>query len=141
MAKTERIRKRTGAGKLPAALVKAVEAARAKKAGDVVVLDLRRAAAFTDYFLVCTGRNVRQVKAIADAIEETLVAVRAKPSLVEGYGRAEWVLMDFFDFVVHVFTPDTRRFYALERLWGSAVRVEFPDAEDAADADRSPRRP
>ena len=117
------------------------EAARAKKAGDVVVLDLRRAAAFTDYFLVCTGRNVRQVKAIADAIEEALVAVRAKPSLVEGYGRAEWVLMDFFDFVVHVFTPDTQRFYALERLWGSAVRIEFPDAEDAADADRSPRRP
>ncbi len=141
MAKTERTRKRTGAGKLPAALVTAVEAARAKKAGDVVLLDLRRAAAFTDYFLVCTGRNVRQVKAIADAIEEALVAARAKPSLVEGYGRAEWVLMDFFDFVVHVFTPDTRRFYALERLWGSAVRVEFPDAEDAADADRSPRRP
>jgi ribosome-associated protein len=81
------------------------------------------------------------VKAIADAIEEALAAARAKPSLVEGYGRAEWVLMDFFDFVVHVFTPDTRRFYALERLWGSAVRVEFPDAEDAADAGRSPRRP
>ncbi len=141
MVKTERTRKRTGAGKLPAALVKAVEAASAKKAGDVVVLDLHRAAAFTDYFLICTGRNVRQVKAIVDGIEEVLVASRGRPSLVEGYDRAEWVLMDFFDFVVHVFTPDTRRFYALERLWGSAVRHEFPDIDDDAGNDSPARRP
>lgn len=140
MAKTERTRRRPGAGKLPAALVQAVEAARAKQADDVVVLDLRRAAAFTDYFLVCTGRNVRQVKAIVDGIEEALVVSRVKPSLVEGYDRAEWVLMDFFDFVVHIFTPDTRRFYALERLWGSAVRFEGPDIEDAAGTDSFARR-
>ncbi len=126
-------RDRTRAGghaALPPALVAAVDAARGKKADGVVVLDLRKAAAFTDYFLVCSGRNVRQVKAIADAIEEALLASRVRPSLVEGYERAEWILMDFFDFVVHIFTPETRQFYALERLWGSAERTEFPDTED-----------
>ena len=128
MAKSERTRKRTGSGKLSAELLKAVEAARDKQAVDAIVLDLRRAAAFTDYFLVCTGRNVRQVKAIADSIEETLRAARVRPALVEGYDRAEWILMDFFDFVVHIFTPEARQFYALERLWGSAERLAFPDA-------------
>ena len=127
MAKSERTRRRTGSGKLPAVVLAAVEAARSKQAGDAIVLDLRRAAAFTDYFLVCTGRNVRQVKAIADAIEEALRAERVRPALVEGYDRAEWVLIDFFDFVVHVFTPEARQFYALERLWGSAERVDMPD--------------
>ena len=131
MAESERTRKRTGSGRLPSAVLKAVEAARSKQAGDTIVLDLRKAAAFTDYFLVCTGRNVRQVKAIADAIEEAFRAVRVRPALVEGYDRAGWVLMDFFDFVVHVFTPEARHFYALERLWGSAERIEFPDAEAA----------
>jgi ribosome-associated protein len=131
MAKSERTRKRTGSARPPAELLKAVEAAREKQAGDAIVLDLRRAAAFTDYFLVCTGRNVRQVKAIADAIEEALRAVRVRPTLVEGYDRAEWILMDFFDFVVHIFTPEARQFYALERLWGSAERLAFPDAGSA----------
>lgn len=135
MAKSERARRRTGSGKLPSALLKAVDAARAKQADEILALDLRKAAAFTDYFLLCTGRNVRQVKAIVDAIEESLLAVRVKPTLVEGYDRAEWVLMDFFDFVVHVFTPDTRRFYALERLWGSAERVGFPDLDGPAEGD------
>ncbi len=132
MAKSERTRKRTGSGRLGAELLKAVEAARAKQAGDAIVLDLRKAAAFTDYFLVCTGRNVRHVKAIADAVEESLRAARVRPALVEGYDRAEWILMDFFDFVVHVFTPEARQFYALERLWGSAVRIEFPDPDAAS---------
>jgi ribosome-associated protein len=127
MAKSERTRKRTGSGKLPAELLKAIEAARDKQAGDAIVLDLRRAAAFTDFFLVCTGRNVRQVKAIADAIEEALRAARVRPTLVEGYDRAEWVLIDYFDFVVHIFTPEARQFYSLERLWGSAERLAFPD--------------
>ncbi len=126
MAKSERARKRATSRPLLPALLRAVEAAHDKKASGVVALDLRKASAFTDYFLVCSGRNVRQVKAIADAIEESLRAVGQRPSLVEGYARAEWVLMDFFDFVVHVFTPDTRRFYALERLWGNAERIEFP---------------
>jgi ribosome-associated protein len=126
MAKTQRTRKRPTSRKLLPALQRAVDAAHDKKASGVVALDLRKASAFTDYFLVCSGRNVRQVKAIADAIEESLRAAGQRPSLVEGYARAEWILMDFFDFVVHVFTPDTRRFYALERLWGNAERIEFP---------------
>jgi len=125
--KRPRARKRPSHGRLPAPLARAIEAAQDKKAFEVVVLDLRKASAFTDYFLVCSGRNVRQVKAIADAIEETLRAGKVRPSLVEGYRRAEWILMDYFDFVVHVFTPDTRRFYALERLWGNAERIEIAD--------------
>lgn len=125
--KSSRVRKRPSPGKLPVPLAHAIEAAQDKKAFQMVVLDLRKASAFTDYFLICSGRNVRQVKAIADAIEETLRAGKVRPSLVEGYRRAEWILMDFFDFVVHVFTPDTRSFYALERLWGSAERIEIAD--------------
>lgn len=130
MARRDRMRVRPGGPSLPASLAVAVDAARAKQADDVVVLDLRTAAAFTDYFLVCSGRSVRQTQAIADAIEEALRRARVRPSIVEGYERAEWILMDFFDFVVHIFTPETRRFYALERLWGSAERTEFSDTED-----------
>jgi ribosome-associated protein len=141
MAKSERTRKRTGSGRLPADLVKAVEAARDKQAGNAVVLDLRRAAAFTDYFFICTGRNVRQVKAIADTIEEALRPSRVRPTLVEGYDRAEWILMDFFDFVVHIFTPDARQFYALERLWGSAERHAFPDLDTAPAPDAAGPQP
>ncbi len=141
MAKSERTRRRSSSTRLPAALVKAIDAARDKQAADVVVLDLRKASSFTDYFLVCTGRNVRQVKAIVDAIEETLLAIGVRPALVEGYDRAEWVLVDYFDFVVHVFAPETRRFYALERLWGSAERLAFPDADQPADSESSPPRP
>jgi ribosome-associated protein len=106
---------------------KAVRAALDKKAQDVVVLDLRHTPAFTDHFVMCTGLNVRQVKAIADAIEETLRAAKVRPSHIEGYERAEWVLMDYFTFVVHVFTPSTRAFYALDRLWGDAERIEVTD--------------
>ena len=141
MAKSERTRTRTGSHRLPAALLKAIDAAHDKLATDVVVLDLRRASSFTDYFVVCTGRNVRQVKAIVDAIEEALLAIRVRPALIEGYDRAEWVLVDFFDFVVHVFTPETRRFYALERLWGSAERLAIPDTNRPADAEPGPQHP
>ena len=112
---------------------KAVRAALDKKAVDVVVLDLRNTPAFTDYFVLCSGLNPRQVKAIADAVEETLRAVKVRPAHVEGYDRAEWVLMDFFTFIVHIFTPQTREFYSLERLWGDAERIEV-NPEPAADA-------
>ena len=107
---------------------KAVRAALEKKAADVVVLDLRKTPAFTDFFVLCSGQNPRQVKAIADAVEEAMRAAKIKPAHVEGYDRAEWVLMDFFTFIVHVFTPQTRAFYSLERLWGDAERIEV--AED-----------
>ena len=115
-------------------VAKAVKAALDKKAVDVVVLDLRNTPAFTDYFVLCSGLNQRQVKAIADAVEETLRAVKVRPAHVEGYDRAEWVLMDFFTFIVHIFTPQTRAFYSLERLWGDAERIEIKDPEPAADA-------
>lgn len=129
MAKTDKkLRRSTTARKLSADVSKAVQAALDKKAMDVVVLDLRHTPAFTDYFVLCSGQNPRQVKAIADAVEEALRAARVKPAHIEGYDRAEWVLMDFFSFIVHVFTPQTREFYSLERLWGDAERIEVGEA-------------
>ncbi|MCA1584829.1 MAG: ribosome silencing factor [Acidobacteria bacterium] len=132
MAKTERpptSRKPRGpkSARIPRALWTAVEAARSKKATEVALLDLSKAGAFTDYFLVCTGANPRQVHAIADAIEQALKELKLRPSHVEGYRRAEWVLLDYFDFIVHVFSPAARSFYSLERLWGSAVPIELPE--------------
>lgn len=115
------------AKKLTAEVSKAVRAALDKKAQDVVVLDLREAPAFTDFFILCSGNSQRQVKAIADAVEEALRAGNVRPSHVEGYDRGDWILMDFFTFIVHVFTPQTRSFYALERLWGDAERIDVND--------------
>jgi ribosome-associated protein len=118
-----RTRKRA-ASPLSTELTLAITAALEKKALDVVVLDLRKSSAFTDFFVVCTGANTRQVAAIAESVESVLTRQGVKPALVEGLGRSEWVLMDYFDFIVHVFTPATREFYALERLWGDAERVD-----------------
>jgi ribosome-associated protein len=115
-------------------VAKAVKAALDKKALDVVVLDLRNTPAFTDFFVLCSGLNQRQVKAIADAVEETLRAARVRPAHIEGYDRADWVLMDFFTFIVHVFTPQTRQFYSLERLWGDAERIEVSDTSAPGEA-------
>ncbi len=129
MAKTEKRARRTNSGrKLTGDVAKAVQAALDKKAFEVVVLDLRHTPAFTDYFVLCSGQTQRQVKAIADGVEETLRAARVKPAHIEGYDRAEWILMDFFTFIVHVFTPQTREFYSLERLWGDAERIEIGEA-------------
>jgi ribosome-associated protein len=125
MAKTERRRK---AARLPKSIELAVRAAEDKKAQDITVLDLRNAHGFTDYFVICSGTNSRQIRAIADGIADALSATGSRPSHIEGYDRSEWVLVDYFDFVVHVFTPDTRAFYGLERLWGSAEPVEIPAA-------------
>jgi ribosome-associated protein len=116
-AKTQRV---------PAQIEQAVRAAEDKKADNLLLLDLRKAAGFTDYFLICSGGNARQIRAIADAIREGLAVGGAKPAHVEGYDRAEWVLLDYFDFIVHIFAPETRAFYSLERLWGNAERVEVP---------------
>jgi ribosome-associated protein len=125
MAKTE---KRTKPRRLPAQVDRAVRAADDKKAADLVVLDLRKAAGFTDYFVICSGTNPRQIRAIADAVMESLAADGTRPAHVEGYERSEWVLLDYFDFVVHIFAPETRVFYGLERLWGSADRIEVAAA-------------
>jgi len=123
-ATPRRPRKRSGSPRLSKELTLGITAALEKKAIDVVVLDLQRASAFTDFFVICTGANARQVQAIAEAIETALAQHGVKPALVEGRSRAEWVLIDYFDFIFHVFTPATREFYALERLWGDAERVE-----------------
>ena len=85
--------------KLPKSIQAVIEAAQGRKATGVVVLDLKKAGAFTDYFVICSGGNPRQVQAIADSVEEALKAQKQRPSLVEGYARAEWVLLDYFDFV------------------------------------------
>lgn len=115
--------------RLPKAVMLAVRAALEKKAEDVVVLDLRAADAFTDYFVVCTARNARQIGAIADSVRESLkTTLGEQPSLTEGAETSEWVLLDYFNFVVHVFTRECREFYGLERLWGTAVRHDM--AED-----------
>jgi ribosome-associated protein len=135
MVKTEKRRTSGGKKRLTGEVGKAVRAALDKKATDVVVLDLRGTPAFTDFFVLCSGQSPRQVKAIADAVEESLRAAKVRPAHIEGYERAEWILMDFFSFVVHVFTPQTRAFYSLERLWGDAERVEVGD-ESAAGAVR-----
>src|SRR2546422_10550758 len=125
MAKTEKRRKLE---RFPKQLDAAIRAAEDKKAVDLVVLDLRKAAGFTDYFLICSGTNPRQIRAIADSVMEALAAEGATPAHVEGYDRSEWVLLDYFDFIVHVFAPETRMFYGLERLWGNAERVEVTAA-------------
>jgi ribosome-associated protein len=106
----------------------AVHAALDKKAVDVVVLDLRKAGGFTDYFVICTGLNPRQIKAIADGVEDTLrTELGERPALAEGVEKSEWVLLDYFNFVVHVFSRDCRSFYGLERLWGNAERYEYSE--------------
>ena len=113
--------------KFPAQVQRAITAAQDRKAADVVVLDLRPADAFTDYFLICTGRSSPQIKAISDSIQVALAEKGVKPAHIEGYERAGWILLDYFDFIVHIFSPESRSFYALDRLWGSAERIEVPE--------------
>jgi ribosome-associated protein len=114
--------------RLPKAVMGAVNAAREKKAIDMVVLDLRKAGGFTDYFVICTGTNPRQIQAIADAVTEALrKEFGERPALAEGIEKSEWILLDYFNFVVHIFSRECRAFYGLERLWGNAARHEFAD--------------
>lgn len=104
----------------------ALHAGSEKKAIDVVVLDLRDIASFTDYFVLFSGANERQVQAISDEVYETLKKAGEPAARVEGYKTAEWILLDYGDFVVHVFEQKARRFYDLERLWRESKRVELP---------------
>ncbi len=125
MAKTEaRTPRKKTSPRLPAQVDLAITAADNKQAVNLVVLDLRKAAGFTDFFVIASGTNARQVRAIADAVREALADTGAKPAYVEGYDHSEWILLDYFDFIVHVFGPETRVFYDLERLWGNADRIE-----------------
>jgi len=109
---------------LPDAVATAARAGLDKKAEEVVALDLRSSADFTDFFLVLSGQNQRQLVAIADAVIDALRGLGRRPTHVEGYPRQEWILLDYSSFVVHVMTPRSRAFYDLERLWGGAKRVE-----------------
>jgi ribosome-associated protein len=104
---------------------RALNAAAEKKAIDPTVMDLRGVATFTDFFLIFTGANRRQAQAISDEIVEQLKRHGTPASRVEGYQNAEWILVDFGDFVVHVFDDKARRFYDLERLWREASRLDL----------------
>jgi ribosome-associated protein len=101
-----------------------------RKASNIVALDLRQVAGYTDFFVICSGNSDRQTKAIHDAIHQGLKKSQGLlPRRVEGLSEARWVLMDYLDVVVHVFTPETRDFYRLEALWGDVPRRDFdPEA-------------
>src|SRR6267154_5647102 len=102
----------------------AIQACLDKKAEEISILEMEKGSgAFTDYFVLCSGTNPRQVQAIADEVELRLKAAGIRPNNVEGYKQAEWVLVDYVDFVVHVFSEKARKFYDLERLWKSAKRL------------------
>lgn len=113
--------------KLDERICTALNAASEKKALEPVVLDLREIASFTDYFIITSGTNTRQVQAIADAVVEQLKKQGTRAARMEGYNTAEWVLVDYGDFIVHVFDKKAREFYDLERLWRDAARVPLPE--------------
>jgi ribosome-associated protein len=100
-----------------------VEAAESKQAKEIKVLDLREITAFADFFVVCSGANARQIQAIANEIETHMKQLGEYPNCVEGYQNAEWVLLDYGDYVVHIFTDKARQYYDLERLWRDARTV------------------
>jgi ribosome-associated protein len=115
----------------------AIKAVESKKGEDVAILEMdRTAGAFTDFFIVCSGTNPRQIQAIADEVEMQLSRAGVRPNSLEGYNQAEWVLLDYVDFVVHVFSERARKFYDLERLWKSARRL----APDGLTAKPEPRK-
>jgi ribosome-associated protein len=102
----------------------AIAACQGKKAEDITILELEKdSGAFTDYFVVCSGTNPRQIQAISDEVEDRLKKAGLRPAHVEGYKQAEWVLIDYVDFVVHIFTEKARQYYDLERLWKSAKKL------------------
>jgi ribosome-associated protein len=106
-------------------VTEAIAACQDKKAEEVTILQLEKdSGAFTDYFVVCSGTNPRQIQAISDEVEERLKKQGMRPTHVEGYKQAEWVLLDYVDFVVHIFSEKARKYYELERLWKSAKRME-----------------
>ena len=110
----------------------AISACQDKKAEEITVMELEQGSgAFTDYFVVCSGSNPRQIQAIADEVEDRLEKKGMRPAHTEGYKQAEWVLLDYVDFVVHVFSEKARKFYDLERLWKSARKLEPSELKPA----------
>ena len=108
--------------------LEAVRAAEEKQAHNLHVLDLREVTSFADYFVICTGSNPRQIQAISDEIHRRLKKLGEMPNSIEGYDNSEWVLMDYGDYLVHVFSEKARLYYDLERLWRDAKKVEFTPA-------------
>lgn len=120
-------------------VAQAVKAIESKKGEDIVILEMdRNSGAFTDYFVVCSGTNPRQIQAIADDVQKQLADAGQRPNSVEGYNQAEWVLVDYVDFVLHVFSERARRFYDLERLWKSAKRLTPADLSKKAAPTKKP---
>jgi len=123
---------------LPQGVRLAVEAAKEKKAAGITVLDLSGASAFTEFFVICTGFSTPQVQAICTEVEEQLYKnLGRSPEHREGQRSAEWALLDFGGFVVHVFGEQARRYYDLERLWRSAAKLEIPDDAESGSSDRT----
>jgi len=120
------------ASELRQRVTEAISAAQAKKAEDVTILQMdQESPSFTDYFVIASGSNPRQIQAISDEVEDRLARMGLNPTHVEGYKQAEWVLLDYVDFVVHVFSEKARKYYDLERLWKSAKRLEPSELKPA----------
>ncbi|HME36760.1 MAG TPA: ribosome silencing factor [Candidatus Sulfotelmatobacter sp.] len=119
----------------------AIQACLEKKAEELSILEMEKGSgAFTDYFVLCSGTNPRQVQAIADEVELRLKRADLRPAHVEGYKQAEWVLLDYVDFVVHVFSEKARKFYDLERLWKTAKRLEVADLNTTLKKRKAPSK-
>jgi ribosome-associated protein len=116
-------KKTTDTSKIPESVKISVEASRMKKAEDIVVLDLTGISSFTDFFIIMHGNSSRQNVAIFDGIEEDLKERSVRPLSVEGRENAEWILMDYGEFIVHIFSPKAREYYSLEKLWGDGVKI------------------
>jgi len=122
-------------------IFEACSACQEKKAEQITILELaKESGAFTDYFVVCSGTNSRQIQAISDEVEQRLEQSGLRPAHVEGYRQAEWVLLDYVDFVVHVFSEASRKYYDLERLWKSAKRMEPAELSTPRRKAAAPRR-
>src|SRR5579864_309688 len=120
----------------------AIQACLEKKAEELSILEMEKGSgAFTDYFVLCSGTNPRQVQAISDEVELRLKKAGIYPNNIEGYKQAEWILIDYVDFVVHVFSEKARQFYDLERLWKSAKRLAPADLKAAPRARKTAAKP
>jgi ribosome-associated protein len=117
--------KTTNTSKIPESVKISVEASRMKKAEDIVVLSLAGISSFTDFFIIMHGNSSRQNVAIYESIEEDLKDQSIRPLSVEGRENAEWILMDYGEFIVHIFTPKAREYYSLEKLWGDGVKISL----------------
>jgi ribosome-associated protein len=114
-------------------VVSAVQACEEKKGEEISILEMdKNSSAFTDYFVICSGKNPRQIQAIADEVELRLKRAGVRANQVEGYNQADWVLIDYVDFVVHVFSEASRKFYDLERLWKSARKLTLDELKKSA---------